>query len=76
MVSQILIGVKLFILMSSRFRAKPWYKPESRGLGAMLDSLAVMTGYYDFLPSPEFKSEGFRLEELVRSSTSILSTVI
>jgi hypothetical protein len=34
----------------------------------MLDTLAVMVGYYDFLPSSEFKSEGFRLEELVRFS--------
>ena len=49
-----------------RFRAKPWYKPESKGLGAVLDHLAVMVGYYDFLPDRQFKSEGYRLEELVR----------
>jgi len=44
-----------------------WYKPESKRLGALLDRLAVMVGYYDFLPDRQFKNEGYRLEELVRS---------
>jgi len=46
------------------FRAKPWYKAESKGLGAMCDRLAVMVGYYDYLPDRQYKSEGYRLEEL------------
>ena len=54
------------LLRDDRFRAKPWYKPESRGLGAMRDRLAVMVGYYDYLPARQYKSEGYRLEEMVR----------
>jgi len=46
------------------FRAKPWYKPESKGLGALIDRLAVMVGYYDYMPDRRFKSEGYRLEEM------------
>jgi len=46
------------------FRAKPWYKPESKGLGALINRLSVMVGYYDFMPDRQFKSEGYRLEEL------------
>ena len=30
-----------------------------------------MVGYYDFMPDRQFKSEGYRLEELVRSSLGL-----
>lgn len=50
-----------------RWTARPWYKPESGGLQGLVDTFAVMVGYYDFLPSRQFKSEGYRIEELVSS---------
>jgi len=48
----------------NRWTARPWYKPESGGLQGLVDTFAVMVGYYDFLPSRQFKSEGYRIEEL------------
>ncbi|KII95824.1 hypothetical protein PLICRDRAFT_48769 [Plicaturopsis crispa FD-325 SS-3] len=48
----------------SRFQAKPWYKPQRSGFGYLMDRLAVMVGYYADMPAPQYKSEGYRLEEM------------
>jgi hypothetical protein len=64
---------KSFIMTYRRWRAKPWYKPERNGLSALMDTFAVMIGYYDYLPGREFRSEGYRLEELVSLSQGVLS---
>ncbi|EAU83510.2 hypothetical protein CC1G_04766 [Coprinopsis cinerea okayama7 len=44
------------------YRSRPWYKPESSGLGYIRDRLLVALGYYSAMPSP--RSGGYRLEEL------------
>ena len=62
------IDPKSFIIVYDSFRAIPWYKAESKGLGALVDRFAVTIGFYDCLPDRKYKSEGYRLEELVRSS--------
>ncbi|TFK25907.1 hypothetical protein FA15DRAFT_668062 [Coprinopsis marcescibilis] len=48
----------------NRFRSKPWYKPERSGLGYLLDQLTVKLGIYAALPSHDFRSAGYRLEEV------------
>ena len=44
---------------------KPWYKPQSKGIGGLLDRLAVRLGVYEDMPGPKYRSEGYRLEEVV-----------
>jgi len=51
-------------LNPTRWQAKPWYKPQARGLQWVVDRLAVMVGYYDDHPGPQYKSEGYRIEEM------------
>ncbi|TFK25911.1 hypothetical protein FA15DRAFT_755502 [Coprinopsis marcescibilis] len=46
------------------FRWEPWYKPESSGLGYLMDVLLVKLGHHAGVPGKRFKSEGYRLEEL------------
>ncbi|TFK25897.1 hypothetical protein FA15DRAFT_668053 [Coprinopsis marcescibilis] len=47
---------------ASRF--KPWYKPESTGFQNVIDRLHVKMGFTETVPSKQYKSEGYRLEEL------------
>lgn len=51
--------------MPSSFGAKPWYKPEERGLAWMIDHLLVWTGRREGTPGPQFGSQGYRLQEIV-----------
>ncbi|KAF9467635.1 hypothetical protein BDZ94DRAFT_1318601 [Collybia nuda] len=46
------------------WQSKPWYKPQSSGLGYLKDKLAVLSGFYTEMPGPHLKSGGYRLEEL------------
>ncbi|TFK25909.1 hypothetical protein FA15DRAFT_325647 [Coprinopsis marcescibilis] len=46
------------------YRSKPWYKPESSGLGYIRDKCLVGLGYYLAMPSSKLKSGGYKLEEL------------
>jgi hypothetical protein len=49
-----------------RFQAEPWYKPVSASpVFRMWDQLMAGVGYYQAVPGEEFKSGGYRLEELV-----------
>ncbi|TFK63951.1 hypothetical protein BDN72DRAFT_826158 [Pluteus cervinus] len=47
-----------------RYQARPWYKPESMGLGYLQDKLAVIIGYYGEMPGQHLHSGGYRLEEM------------
>ena len=55
-----------------RWKAKPWYKPQSKGIGGLLDRLAVGLGVYEDMPGPKYRSEGYRLEEVVGLGLSAL----
>ncbi|KAL4256579.1 ER-bound oxygenase mpaB/B' [Pleurotus pulmonarius] len=46
------------------FGTKPWYKPEGRGLNWAIDHLLLWAGYREGIPGRQFKSEGYRLEEI------------
>ncbi|KDQ22260.1 hypothetical protein PLEOSDRAFT_53130 [Pleurotus ostreatus PC15] len=46
------------------FGAKPWYKPEGRVLTWIIDHLLVWVGYRESTPGVQFKSQGYRLEEI------------
>ncbi|KAF9524231.1 hypothetical protein CPB83DRAFT_898089 [Crepidotus variabilis] len=47
-----------------KWTAKPWYKPESTGLGYYRDKLLVSIGFYNEMPGAHLKSDGYRLEEV------------
>lgn len=59
----------IFPVMWCRFESEPWYKPEPTGLGWLLQTVLVKMGLKDpsHVPGPRFKSDGFRIEELVRT---------
>ncbi|THU80456.1 hypothetical protein K435DRAFT_785447 [Dendrothele bispora CBS 962.96] len=47
------------------YQPQPWYKPVSGNiLGKMKDRLAITLGLAAQLPSPELRSNGYRLEEM------------
>ncbi|THU87659.1 hypothetical protein K435DRAFT_969803 [Dendrothele bispora CBS 962.96] len=47
------------------YQPQPWYKPVSGNvLGKMKDRLAIALGLAAQLPSPELRSNGYRLEEM------------
>ncbi|RDB21931.1 Mycophenolic acid synthesis protein B [Hypsizygus marmoreus] len=48
----------------TRWQVKPWYKPESTGLGYWKDWLLVKVGVHTEMPGPHLKSGGYRLEEM------------
>ncbi|PFH48519.1 hypothetical protein AMATHDRAFT_5718 [Amanita thiersii Skay4041] len=48
----------------NHFTAKPWYKPESSGLGYLLDRLTVLFGLHTEMPGPHLKSEGYLFHEV------------
>lgn len=80
--------VLLTIAIIPRWQSKPWYKPQSSGLGYLKNRLAVLFGFYTEMPGPQcvkpieivgtvsiltsflrsLKSEGYRLEEMVRGA--------
>jgi hypothetical protein len=43
--------------------------PQRKGLGGLVDTVGVKLGIHDYLPGPEFKSNGFRLEEMVSNDS-------
>ncbi|KAL5498372.1 hypothetical protein ACEPAH_2514 [Sanghuangporus vaninii] len=47
------------------FDEVPWYRPEPKGISRRRQNLLVKIGYLDnmYIPSPKYKSEGYRLEE-------------
>ncbi|KAL5478984.1 hypothetical protein ACEPAI_2272 [Sanghuangporus weigelae] len=47
------------------FGKVPWYKPEPKGISRIWQNILVKIGYLDkkYIPSPKYKSEGYRLEE-------------
>ncbi|THU89140.1 hypothetical protein K435DRAFT_678567, partial [Dendrothele bispora CBS 962.96] len=50
-----------------QFGQKPWYKPEPKNLLEYVRvRLAVLMGLYEEMPNKNLKSDGYRLEELVR----------
>ncbi|KAF8197139.1 hypothetical protein BJ912DRAFT_954913 [Pholiota molesta] len=52
-------------LHPTRFAARPWYKPEpSSTVGYYTEKLLVKLGWYEEMPGPRLKSEGYRLEEM------------
>ncbi|KAF8883027.1 hypothetical protein BD779DRAFT_1444405 [Infundibulicybe gibba] len=51
-------------LRPTRYQVRPWYKPQSGGLGYYIDRLAVAVGYYSEMPGPHLRSGGYRLEEM------------
>ncbi|CAA7271254.1 unnamed protein product [Cyclocybe aegerita] len=51
-------------LYPSKWTARPWYRPESSGLGYLKDRLLVSLGWYTEMPGPHLKSAGYRLEEM------------
>ncbi|KAF8742559.1 hypothetical protein AX14_003593 [Amanita brunnescens Koide BX004] len=46
-------------LHPNRYVSRPWYKPESNGLGYVLDRLLVLLGIHADVPGPRLKSEGY-----------------
>lgn len=52
---------------SCRFQAKPWYKPESKGLRRLYERAQVLLGLMEAndIPGAKYKSHGYRLEEMV-----------
>lgn len=60
--------------------SEPWYRQQPTGVSYLVERLAVMLKLRDTdnLPGPRYKSEGYRIEELVRglhvrSNTHVLS---
>jgi len=51
-------------LYPSKWQSRPWYKPQSTGLGYLWNRLAMWTGFYTEMPSLRLKSNGYRLEEM------------
>ncbi|KAJ6618009.1 hypothetical protein B0H10DRAFT_1796272 [Mycena sp. CBHHK59/15] len=51
-------------LYPTRFTSKPWYKPQGQGLGYLYDRLMVLVGRHDSIPGPEYRCDGYRLQEL------------
>ncbi|KAL0948214.1 hypothetical protein HGRIS_010820 [Hohenbuehelia grisea] len=51
-------------MFPTRFQPRPWYKPRRRGVLALFDRITVMTGMYRDPPGPQYRCEGYRLEEL------------
>ena len=52
---------------NDRFSAKPWYKPEQKGIWKLWENIAVRVGFIspDAVPGPRLRSQGYRIEELV-----------
>ncbi|KAJ7578033.1 hypothetical protein C8J56DRAFT_1060717 [Mycena floridula] len=49
----------------TRWQAIPWYKPASTtSFGSFLDWLLVRVGRYDAIPGPQYRSAGYKLEEM------------
>ncbi|KAJ2929425.1 hypothetical protein H1R20_g7655, partial [Candolleomyces eurysporus] len=47
------------------YKSVPWYKEEPKGrLSYVFAKLAVMLGIYAAMPGPQFRSQGYRLEEV------------
>ena len=53
-------------------RRFPWYNPVPTGVRAVLDRILIQKGLMapENYPGPAFKSEGYRLEELVRNKNT------
>ncbi|KAF9524240.1 hypothetical protein CPB83DRAFT_861674 [Crepidotus variabilis] len=51
-------------LHMKKWPMKPWYKPESIGLGYYAMKLQVALGIFSDMPGPHLKSNGYRLEEI------------
>lgn len=52
-------------LRPAKYQVKPWYKAEGKSyLGKLADKFMVFAGAHSELPSPEFMSSGYRLEEM------------
>ena len=51
--------------MVDRFSKEPWYKAEPSGLGVLSQHVKVAIGLLEpeYLPGPNFRSAGYRLEE-------------
>ncbi|KAJ4474340.1 hypothetical protein J3R30DRAFT_3337786 [Lentinula aciculospora] len=55
----------LYRMHPNRFQSKPWYMPEPQTFfGKIRARVNVAIGLYDELPGPQFKSDGYRLEEM------------
>lgn len=48
------------------FAARPWYKPEPKGIWKLVEKISVSVGFIkpNAVPGPELRSQGFRLEEI------------
>ncbi|TFY82503.1 hypothetical protein EWM64_g1506 [Hericium alpestre] len=48
------------------YAAKPWYKPEPKGVSAIIQNAKVALGLLDpdDIPGPKYRAEGYRMEEL------------
>ncbi|KAF8804023.1 hypothetical protein BYT27DRAFT_7340340 [Phlegmacium glaucopus] len=51
-------------LYPMKWQARPWYKPESTGLGYYRDKFLVFIGWHTEMPGPHLRSAGYRLEEM------------
>ncbi|KAK7028286.1 hypothetical protein R3P38DRAFT_2525928 [Favolaschia claudopus] len=53
------------LLHPTKYPSKPWYKPRGRGLGGyLLDRFLVVVGFHDDIPRPEYRCEGYRIQEV------------
>ncbi|EDQ98946.1 uncharacterized protein LACBIDRAFT_318452 [Laccaria bicolor S238N-H82] len=51
-------------LHPNKWQYRPWYRPESTGLGYLQNKFLVAIGWYSEMPGPHLKSSGYRLEEM------------